>query len=67
MARPDACPNCGSSTTAHTGAYCHECGEPLTPRSYAGRCNACGDEWRERTRPAICPECHSLDVVEVTS
>jgi hypothetical protein len=29
MPRPDLCPNCGASTTAHTGSYCHECGEPL--------------------------------------
>lgn len=29
MSRPDACPRCGRSCTAHTGSYCHECGEPL--------------------------------------
>ena len=34
---------------------------------YFGRCRACGDEWTERTPPAICPECHSLDVVDVTA
>lgn len=28
-ARPDKCPNCGASVTAHTGTYCHACGEGL--------------------------------------
>lgn len=32
MSRPDLCPNCGASTTAHTGSYCQECGEPLVQR-----------------------------------
>jgi len=31
--RPDLCPNCGASTTAHTGTYCHECGERLVPEA----------------------------------
>lgn len=30
--------------------------------TFYGRCLVCGDEWVERTPPAICPECHSLDV-----
>ena len=34
-------------------------------RTYRGRCNSCGDTWLERDTPAICPECHSLDVIEV--
>jgi hypothetical protein len=34
---------------------------------YFGRCLACGDEWTERTPPAVCPECHSLDVVDDTA
>lgn len=33
---------------------------------YGGRCLSCGDEWKEWTRPEICPECHSLDVVVVS-
>ena len=39
MSRPSSCPNCGASATAHTGGYCHGCGEPLTPppSSPAGR------------------------------
>lgn len=32
MTRPTSCPNCGASTTAHTGPYCHECGENLTSK-----------------------------------
>jgi hypothetical protein len=32
MSRPDSCPHCGSrGIRAHTGTYCQECGEPLTP------------------------------------
>ena len=31
--------------------------------SYKGVCRDCGDEWRERSTPVICPECHSLNVV----
>lgn len=27
--RPDRCPGCGRSCTAHTGVYCQVCGEPL--------------------------------------
>lgn len=29
MPRPDMCPHCGHSVTAHTGQYCGACGEPL--------------------------------------
>lgn len=29
--RPDTCPDCGASATAHTGPYCHECGADLVP------------------------------------
>lgn len=29
MTRPDLCPNCGVSTTPHTGTYCHNCGETI--------------------------------------
>lgn len=31
MTRPTTCPDCGASTTAHTGTYCHDCGATLTP------------------------------------
>jgi Zn finger protein HypA/HybF involved in hydrogenase expression len=30
-------------------------------------CLDCGDEWVELEAPAICPECHSLNVEEVRS
>lgn len=33
--------------------------------TYRGKCCDCGDEWVEDTEPAICPECHSLNVVEL--
>lgn len=46
-------------------------GDSQTPeneeeRTFKGRCLNCGDEWVELTAPAICPECHSLDVLDVT-
>lgn len=34
---------------------------------FTGRCTECGDEWRERHEPIICPECHSREVVTVTA
>lgn len=34
-ARPDRCPNCGHSATAHTGVYCQKCGEPLIDETAA--------------------------------
>lgn len=58
--RPDLCPRCGASTTAHTGTYCQECGEPLTkdekplPRR-ATFCARCGAAPKEHPRPD-CPE-----------
>lgn len=37
----------------------------MIDESHYGRCLDCGDEWVERNEIAICPECHSLNVVEV--
>ena len=34
---------------------------------HRGRCLECGDEWEEFDTIAICPECHSLNVVEEAS
>ena len=36
-------------------------------RVWHGRCRACGDEWREGSAPAICPECHSRDVETIAT
>jgi len=32
-----------------------------------GKCLDCGDDWIEDEVPTICPECHSVNVIEETT
>ena len=58
IARPTHCPDCGASTTAHTGSYCHECGTDLRPARPSS-------DTRDREAPGPCaegcPACASED------
>lgn len=46
--RPDSCPHCGASTSAHTGSYCQVCGEPLMPPA---------SEFRGPNGQRVCAHC----------
>lgn len=61
MTRPDLCPNCGASTTAHTGTYCHECGEPFAEKAQTFSITIKGEQhlwtvqaWSALTAEQVC-------------
>lgn len=67
----DTCPGCGRHprpTEPLPKWIEHIAGctrNPPRPDYRIGHCLDCDDEWRERTAPAVCPECHSLNVEEI--
>jgi rRNA maturation endonuclease Nob1 len=53
----DYCPKCNHIQTVKVGRYCPDCGTELTEKPETVKCQACGNDVKERD--SFCPACGS--------